>query len=50
MNPQNRILKKVELNDAKLADEIFTVLMGTEVAPRKKYIQTHAQSVKNLDI
>jgi len=50
MNPENRILKQVKIEDAQSADETFTVLMGSEVAPRKKYIQTHAKSVKNLDI
>ncbi|MBU0706792.1 DNA topoisomerase (ATP-hydrolyzing) subunit B [Patescibacteria group bacterium] len=50
MSPDNRVLKQVKIEDGQLADETFTVLMGSEVAPRKKYIQTHAKSVKNLDI
>ena len=50
MNPANRILKKVTVEDAEKASEIFDILMGSEVAPRKKFIQTHAKSVKNLDI
>jgi DNA gyrase subunit B len=50
MNPANRILLQVEVEDAKAADMIFDTLMGDEVAPRKKFIQTHAQNVKNLDI
>lgn len=50
MNPENRILKRVNVEDAEAAEEIFTVLMGDEVAPRKRFIQTHAKSVKNLDI
>ncbi len=50
MDPAQRILKKVTIDDVQSADETFTVLMGSEVAPRKKYIQTHAKSVKNLDI
>ncbi|MBI5728161.1 MAG: DNA topoisomerase (ATP-hydrolyzing) subunit B [Candidatus Magasanikbacteria bacterium] len=50
MNPENRLLKQVTIEDAELASEIFDVLMGSEVAPRKKFIQTHAKSVKNLDI
>ncbi len=50
MNPQNRILKLVTVEDAEKADEIFDVLMGDEVEPRKRFIQTHAKSVKNLDI
>jgi DNA gyrase subunit B len=50
MNPQNRLLLKVEIDEAHLADKIFDILMGEEVEPRKKFIQTHAKSVKNLDI
>lgn len=50
MNPQNRVLKKITLEDAKEADRIFDTLMGAEVAPRKKFIQIHAKKVKNLDI
>ena len=38
------------IEDAREADRIFDVLMGAEVAPRKKFIQTHAKKVKNLDI
>jgi DNA gyrase subunit B len=50
MDPANRILLQVTIEDAEKADEIFTMLMGDEVPPRKKFIQTHAKSVKNLDI
>ncbi len=50
MNPANRLLKIVTIEDAKAADEIFDILMGTEVEPRKRFIQTRAKSVKNLDI
>lgn len=50
MDPQNRVMKLVTIEDAAKADEIFTILMGTEVAPRKRFIQTHAKTVKNLDI
>ncbi|PIR76309.1 MAG: DNA topoisomerase (ATP-hydrolyzing) subunit B [Candidatus Magasanikbacteria bacterium CG10_big_fil_rev_8_21_14_0_10_42_10] len=50
MNPENRVLKQVEIEDAEKASEVFDVLMGSEVPPRKKFIQTHAKSVKNLDI
>lgn len=50
MNPANRMMKQVTIEDAEAADEIFDILMGSEVAPRKKFIQTHAKSVKNLDI
>lgn len=50
MNPENRTLLKVTLDDAEKADEVFTMLMGDVVEPRKRFIQTHASSVKNLDI
>jgi len=41
---------KISVEDIAQADEIFDILMGAEVAPRKRFIQTHAKSVKNLDI
>jgi len=50
MNPQNRMLLRVEIEDAVEADKIFDVLMGTEVDPRKRFIQTHAKTVRNLDV
>jgi DNA gyrase subunit B len=50
MNPENRVMLQVSVEDAKEADRIFDILMGDEVAPRKKFIQTHAKTVKNLDI
>jgi len=50
MNPANRVLLQVTVEDAKEADRIFDILMGDEVLPRKKFIQAHAKSVKNLDI
>ena len=50
MDPENRILKKVEINDAAKTDEIFEILMGREVDSRKRFIQTHAQGVENLDV
>jgi DNA gyrase subunit B len=50
MNPANRVLLQVAIEDAQEADRVFDVLMGAEVAPRKKFIQTHARSVENLDI
>lgn len=50
MDPAHRLLKKVTIEDAEDADNVFDVLMGSEVAPRKRFIQTHAKSVKNLDI
>ncbi len=50
MNPANRTLLKVQVEDAIAADEAFRMLMGDEVLPRKRFIMAHAQSVKNLDI
>jgi DNA gyrase subunit B len=50
MDPEKRILKQVSIRDAEAADEIFTTLMGDEVPPRKRFIQTYAKGVKNLDI
>jgi DNA gyrase subunit B len=50
MNPENRIILQVTMDDAQRADETFTMLMGDLVAPRKKFIQTHAAEVRNLDI
>lgn len=50
MNPENRILLKVVVDESHEADKTFDVLMGEEVEPRKKFIQTHAKSVKALDI
>ena len=50
MNPETRTIKQVTLGDAAAADEIFTVLMGEKVEPRREFIQTHAREVENLDI
>ena len=50
MNPEKRILLKVELEDAAGADEIFTTLMGDKVEPRREFIEAHAKHVTNLDI
>ncbi len=49
MNPAGRILKRVTVKDSEAADKTFTMLMGEEVAPRKKFIQTHAQFAE-LDV
>ncbi|RJR26330.1 DNA gyrase subunit B [candidate division WWE3 bacterium] len=49
MDPQSRRLKKIGVEDAAKADEVFTMLMGEEVAPRKRFIQTHAKQA-NIDI
>jgi len=43
-------LVRVTIGDAERADRVFDTLMGSEVAPRKKFIQTHAKKVRNLDI
>ncbi len=50
MNPANRTLLRVTIDDAAEADATFAMLMGDEVAPRRRFIQTHAKSVKNLDV
>ena len=50
MNPETRTLVKVTMDDAIKADEIFTLLMGDEVEPRREFIQQNAKYVKNLDI
>ena len=49
MNPVTRILKRVTIADAALADKTFDILMGDDVAPRKKFIQTHA-AMAELDV
>lgn len=50
MNPENRVLIQVRVEDAEKADAIFNKLMGTEVELRKNFIQTHAKFVKDLDV
>jgi len=50
MNPENRILKRVEIEDSIEASKMFDILMGEMVEPRKNFIQAHASAVKNLDI
>lgn len=50
MDPARRMMKRVEIDDAAKADETFEILMGSDVAPRKKFIQNRAAEVKNLDI
>ncbi|MBI3231770.1 MAG: DNA topoisomerase (ATP-hydrolyzing) subunit B [Candidatus Doudnabacteria bacterium] len=50
MDPSARVMLQVKIEDAEKVSEIFEVLMGDEVAPRKRFITTHAKAVKNLDI
>lgn len=50
MNPETRSLIKINIEDAVKADEVFSILMGDEVEPRKNFIEKHALEVKNLDI
>ena len=50
MNPEQRIVLQVQIEDAILADETFTTLMGDKVEPRREFIQSHAHEVENLDI
>jgi DNA gyrase subunit B len=50
MDPEKRTMLLVNIEDAMKAEEIFSTLMGDEVAPRKKWIQGHATQVKNLDV
>ncbi|MEK7564965.1 MAG: DNA topoisomerase (ATP-hydrolyzing) subunit B [Patescibacteria group bacterium] len=50
MDPAVRVLKQVNVASAENADKIFDILMGSEVGPRKRFIQTHAKTVKNLDV
>jgi DNA gyrase subunit B len=50
MNPQTRTLLQVKIDDAVEADQIFTVLMGEQVEPRRDFIETHALEVRNLDV
>jgi len=50
MNPENRILLQVTVNDAAEADRTFDMLMGDQVPPRRRFILTHAKAVRNLDV
>ncbi|NLV81475.1 MAG: DNA topoisomerase (ATP-hydrolyzing) subunit B [Synergistaceae bacterium] len=50
MDPQNRIIKRVEIQDVVAADELFGILMGDEVAPRREFIELYGKSVQNLDV
>ncbi|HBP01341.1 MAG: gyrase subunit B protein [Candidatus Moranbacteria bacterium GW2011_GWE1_49_15] len=50
MNPEFRMMYQVNIQDVEEADRIFDILMGSDVEPRRRFIQTHAKSVKNLDV
>lgn len=50
MNPDNRILLRADIEDAKAADEIFTILMGDKVEPRREFIEKNSKLVVNLDV
>ena len=50
MDPEHRILLRADIEDAKSADEIFTILMGDKVEPRREFIEKNAKLVDNLDV
>ena len=50
MDPEKRTMLKVTLEDAMEADEIFSILMGEKVEPRREFIEAHARDVRNLDV
>ena len=50
MNPENRVLKQVSLEDATAAEEMFSTLMGDRVEPRRDFIERNARTVKFLDV
>ena len=50
MNPENRVLNRIQLDDAMQADQLFDMLMGERVEPRRDFIRENAKYVENLDI
>ena len=50
MDPEKRSLRRITMNDAVMADQIFTLLMGEDVEPRREWIEDNAKRVVNLDI
>jgi DNA gyrase subunit B len=50
MDPDTRTVLQVGVDDAVMADEVFSVLMGDSVQPRREFIETYAKEVKNLDV
>ena len=50
MNPETRTIRQLTLDDAEMADQIFSILMGEDVEPRREFIQAHAREVQNLDV
>jgi DNA gyrase subunit B len=50
MKPENRSLLRVRLEDAAKADEMFSILMGSNVEPRREFLESYARDAKNLDV